>query len=210
MRLAAAVPQSAPQSRRDGGTAVSVEIVAAVRDLYRAHWGEPSRMARFDSGEYEIEIYKWNAEANPEGVNLYATVGASAWPSEEQHPSHRNEFFLGLLPARDEVASPLAALGLYSVQQGVRVDHGHTVPASAPLWPGTHMDTFLVLRPIVEMVPTVEIGGDLHVELLQAIPIFASERAYKATHGPEALLRRWEDRKVQFWDPDRSPEPAAT
>jgi hypothetical protein len=89
-----------------------VTITDAVRDLYVARWGEPSKNARFNVDEFEVEVFKSNAKANPEGVNLYATVGASARPMVGRDPNHRVEFFLGLLPARDEVASPFAALAL--------------------------------------------------------------------------------------------------
>jgi hypothetical protein len=51
------------------------------------------------------------------------------------------------LPARDGIAGALAALGLYSAREGVAVDHGHTVPADEPLWPGSPMERFLVMRP---------------------------------------------------------------
>jgi hypothetical protein len=42
-------------------------IVGAVRDLYIARWGEPSRKAAFGVAGLEVEVCKWNAEANPEG-----------------------------------------------------------------------------------------------------------------------------------------------
>lgn len=53
-----------------------------------------------------------HADANPEGVALYATLGASARPMVGRDANLRVEIFLGLVPERDEVASPLAALGL--------------------------------------------------------------------------------------------------
>lgn len=84
----------------------------AVRDLYRAHWGEPSRQARFEVDEFDIEVYKWAADANPEGVALYATAGANSRPMVGRDANHRVEFFLGLVPERDDVDSALVALGL--------------------------------------------------------------------------------------------------
>jgi hypothetical protein len=180
-------------------------VVGAVRDLYRAHSGEPTRQALFEVGEFAIEIYKWAADANPEGVALYATLGASACPMAGRDPKHRVEFFLGLVPERDEVASALAALGLYSAREGVALDHGHTVPAEGPLWPGTKMRTFLVLRPLKDFFPPLELPDGLHVDFLQAVPLFDSERAFKSEHGTEALLNRWEQAGVPFWNPERAP-----
>jgi Suppressor of fused protein (SUFU) len=179
----------------------------AVRDSYLARWGEPSRKASFRVDEFEVEVFKWNAAVNPEGVNLYATIGASARPIVGRDPSHRIEFFIGLLPARDEIASPLAALALYPTREGVALDHGHTVPADGPLWPGTEMRWFLVLRPIGDIISPLELADGIRVEFLQAIPLFESELAYKAANNAEALLRHWEESHVPFWDPDRPPSP---
>jgi hypothetical protein len=179
-------------------------IIDAVRDLYIARWGEPSRNARFQVDGLDVEIFKWSADVNREGVNLYVTVGASARPLAGRDPGHRVEFFTGLLPARDEVASPLAALALYP-GEGVALGHGHTVPAGGPLWPGTDMRWFLVLRPVGDIIAPLELPDGVHVDFLQAIPIFESELAYKAEHGAEALLRRWEEDRVPFWDPGRPP-----
>jgi hypothetical protein len=70
------------------------------------------------------------------------------------------------------------------------------------------MRRFLVLRPLGDLIPPLELPDGLHVEFLQATPIFDSELAYKSGHGAESLLRRWEESGVPFWDPNRSPEPA--
>jgi Suppressor of fused protein (SUFU) len=182
-------------------------VIGAVRDLYIARWGEPSRNARFQVDGFEVEIFKWSAEVNREGVNLYVTTGASARPLAGRDTGHRVEFFTGLLPARDEIASPLAALALRSAREGVALDHGHTVPAGGPLWPGTDMRWFLVLRPVGDIIAPLELLDGVHVDFLQAIPIFESELAYKAEHGAEALLALWEAKQVPFWDSGRSPVP---
>lgn len=179
-------------------------ITDAVRDLYRARWNEPSRRAHFDVDELGIEILKWTADSSPEGVALYATVGASAWQQTGCDANHRVEFFAGLLPEQDEICSALAALGLYSVREDVALGHGHTVPGNGPLFPGAGMDAFLVMRPREGFLPTLDLSGGLHVDFLQAIPIYSSDRAFKAEHGADALMRRWEDVGVEFWDPQRA------
>lgn len=182
-------------------------IVEAVRDLYAARWGEPARKANFQVGEFSVDIYKWSAESTPEGVNLYATAGASSWPMTGRTPGHRVEFFLGLLPAMDAVASPLAALALYAAREKVAVDHGHTVPGDGPLWPTTEMRRFLVMRPLGDIIQPLTLSDGTHVDFLQALPIYESEFAYKTEHGAEALLELWEQSQVPFWDPNRAPEP---
>jgi hypothetical protein len=187
---------------------VHLMITDAVRDLYIARWGQPSRKATFEVDGLEVDIFKWSAEINSEGVNLYATIGASARPMAERNPDHRVEFFTGLLPARDEIASPLAALALYPWRNGVVLDHGHTVPADGPLWPGTEMKRFLLLRPLSDVALPFDLPGEMHIEFLQAIPILESEFAYMSGHSAEALLRRWQESHVQFWNSNRRPEPA--
>ena len=181
--------------------------LGAVRDLYIARWGEPSRKAAFRVAGLEVEVYKWDAEANPEGVTLYATIGSSAHPMAGRDTKHRVEYFLGLLPPMDAVASPLAALALYSSREGVALSHGDTVPADSPLWPGTDMRHFLVLRPLGDIISPLELTDGTHVEFMQAIPIFESELAYKARHGTMQLLEHWQESGVAFWNPGRPPEP---
>ena len=118
------------------------------------------------------------------------------------------EYFIGLEPSRDAVVQELAGLALFARQENVTVDHGHSVPADGPLWPGSPMSTFLVLRPMVAIVPPLHLSGGVHVEFLQAIPIYESERRFKNQHSAEALLERWENAQVRFWDPRRAPDPA--
>jgi suppressor of fused protein SUFU len=181
-------------------------LADAVRDLYRARWGEPTRQAHFEVEEFAIDVLKWDADTNPEGVTVYATVGASARPLPGRDPDHRVEFFVGLLPAQDAIASPLAALGLYSAREAVDLDHGHTVPAGGPLWPGSSMHTFLVVRSRDDFLPALELPDGLHVEFLQAIPLFDRELEFKRRHGADTLLRRWKESGVRFWDSDRELE----
>jgi hypothetical protein len=178
----------------------------AIHDLYLARWGPPSREARFDARDYGISILKWAADATSEGVALYATAGASEWPLSGRDPNHRIELYTGLLPERDDIASAFAALGLYSVREGVALDHGHTVPNDGPLWPDTRMDVFLVTRPPEPLLPALDLSEGLHVEFLQVTPIYRSERAFKVEHGTEALIERWKRAGVPFWNPNR-PDP---
>ncbi|MGW6275931.1 suppressor of fused domain protein [Kribbella sp. NPDC055071] len=150
-----------------------------------------------------MTVLKWDAAVNGEGIDLYATLGGSGEDMPGAEPGHRVEYFVGLQPGRDEIASALAALGLFARREGVLVDHGHTIPADGPLWPGSVMKTFLVLRQISDVMPALSLPGHLHVDFLQAVPIFDSERSFKIANGLEALLRRWEQRKTPFWDPTR-------
>jgi len=184
-----------------------IVIASAVRDLYVARWGEPSRKAAFRVTGLEVEVYKWDAAINPEGVALYATIGSSAHPIAGHDAKHRVEYFLGLQPPQDAVASPLAALAFYSLREGVAVSHGDTVPADRPLWPHTDMHHFLILRPLGDIISPLELPDGIHVDFMQAIPIFDSELAYKSRHSARALVERWQKLRVTFWNSERKPEP---
>lgn len=98
-----------------------MSVVEAVRDYYVTSWGEPSRTAPFQVREYEITVFKWERGRTGEDVDLYATLGACAWPVPGSEGGHRIEYIVGLRPGRDEIASPLAALGLYAQREGVMV-----------------------------------------------------------------------------------------
>jgi hypothetical protein len=180
-----------------------LSIEKKVRDFYLSRWEAPSRQARFDVDRLQIEIYKWDKEASREGVTIYATIGASAYPLRGYGEGHRLEIILGLDPSHDEIASALAALGLYAVRENAVIGHGHTVPAGKPLWPGTRMQTFLLLNPRLSFVAPIEVDENVHVHFLQAVPIFETERMIVAELGVDELLNRWERDVVEFWKGDR-------
>lgn len=175
----------------------------AVRRHYEAHWGPPARTAWFSKGAHEIEVYKWDAARHPAGVNLYATIGASAYPMPDHPTTHRMEFYIGLSPAADEVASPLAALGLYPVFTGHGLDYDHTVPAEDPLWPGAEMSSMLISYPFEEVIPPLALPDGVHIQFLMVIPLYPSERTFKMRYGAEALWQEWAKTRVPFWDPMR-------
>jgi hypothetical protein len=183
-------------------------ITEAVEAHYLQCWGPPTRRAMFRRGGYSIEVYKWPVDATNEGVALYATAGVSQHRMEGVPPDHRVEFFVGLNPERDEIASPLAGLALFAFEERVPLGHGHTVPISKPLWPGSRMSAFLILHPVSEILPPLHAANGIHVEFLQVIPIYESEVAYKAEHQTEGLVALWRKANIRFWNPDRSPEPA--
>lgn len=97
-------------------------------------------------------------------------------------------------------------LALSPVIRGTHLAANHTMTFPEPLWPGTEMHGFLVRRPIAEIIPPLALES-VHVEFLQAIPVFPSEVAFKAKHGADALIRGWHEANVLFWDPDRLPHP---
>jgi len=71
-----------------------------------------------------------------------------------------------------------------------------------PLWPGTQMRTFLILHPSEEIIDVIA-SKEGHVEFLHAYPITQADLDLKTAHGLDALLLRWQEKKVPFWDPGR-------
>jgi hypothetical protein len=169
----------------------------------------PSRQAAFCGNGAGVEIYTWDAARNCEGVDLYATIGASVQDMPGATVGHRVEYFVRLQPGRDAVVSSLAALAMFARREGETVDHGHTVPAGGPLWPGTDLTAFLVLRQVAQILPPLTLADGIHIEFLQGVPIFDSELRFKAAYGAEALLQRWGKAGTPFWDPRRRAEPPA-
>jgi hypothetical protein len=98
------------------------------------------------------------------------------------------------------VASSLALLAKEALS--VEIDHGHAIEADGGLWSKTAMNAWLAMRPLDAIVPATR-GYDHHVEYLQALPLYPSERTWKSVHGAGAFMQRWQDQCVPFWDPRR-------
>jgi len=182
-------------------------LARAVADHYRSVWGEPSRWLWFQIEGHYVEVHKWDATAgtNPEGVALYATMGSSVHPLDGHDPSHRMEFYIGLLPEKDEVMSTLAALATYPAIFKQAMGQGHSLDLPGPVWPGTEMHRFLVLGPYEKILPTLNLPDGTRVEFLQAIAIYESELEFRKKHGLDSLRRLWVERDVSFEDPSRPP-----
>lgn len=179
-----------------------------LQEHYRSSWGEPSRTARFETSGKAVEICNWQATENPEGVCLYATAGLSAYALEGHDPAHRLELFTGLLPDEERIAKPLAMVALGAALGRFRLAADHTVTFPEPFWPGSGIHTFLLRHQLAGVAPPLTLGDGMHVELLQAIPIFPSELSFKSERGAEALIGKWREARVQFWNPNRFPHPA--
>jgi hypothetical protein len=95
-------------------------ISDAVRDLYRARWGEPSRQARFDVDEFGIEILSGTLRPHRKAwrsIPRSVQVRGRSW---RVVPATALSSFVGLLPEQDGIASALAALGLYGFVRASR------------------------------------------------------------------------------------------
>jgi hypothetical protein len=95
----------------------------------------------------------------------------------------------------------------YAERQQEELDHGHSVSYQEPLGQSTGMRSFLLVRQADAIIPDLALDAGLHVEFLQAIPLFESELDYKKAHGTPALLEHWRLHQVPFWNSTRTPNP---
>jgi hypothetical protein len=173
----------------------------AVAEHYTAHLGSPDNRTRFSRDSASVEVWTWAPQSTGEGVWLHATIGASTLVDGlASQPAHRHEFFLGLADAHDGAERRIASLAGYAHDTEDVPEHGHTVSTEKPLWSGTEMTTLLVLRPLEPILPPLLVSDDVHVLFLQAIPLHAAERDFKARMSAEHLMREFEQRNVPFWD----------
>lgn len=184
-------------------------ILDAVRKHYLDLWGNPSQIIPRRSNDYPIDIYKWDANVHPEHVTMYATVGGSTFPQPGRAPDHRFEFFTGLLPEQDAIATVLAHVATFSASEHAPIGHGHTITFLEPLWRGTQMCSVSLERSYLDLIPMLASPEDgMHVEFLMVTPLYPSEMQFKKEHSLDALTEHWWKHNVRYWDPNRPPEPA--
>ena len=176
---------------------------ASVRSYLLSTWGEPDREAEFEKDGSVVGVLKWRAGTRTEGVTLYATVGASDLPLQGVDPEHRQEYFVGLLPECDDIASPLAWLGVYAHSAVEALAPGHTYRGLDSLVDGRGFQGFLLFTPLSGKPAPIALPDGRHIEFLMTVPAFADELDFARAHGVDELLSVTEERQVPFWDPNR-------
>lgn len=134
------------------------------------------------------------------GLWVYASAGFG-----EGHASTGHREFILVGPRKAPwLAQIVAMLGPYHTERGL--DIGHTVPLGEPWLPESSMDHLLLSAPYPfgSSLEWVE-WGDLSVQFMWVLPIHDVERDFKVEHGQEALEQRFEDARIQYWDPLREP-----
>ncbi|MFI7538216.1 suppressor of fused domain protein [Streptosporangium sp. NPDC049376] len=175
----------------------------SVRDYYSDKLGDPVREASFAKGKFRVDILKWDPSPVTDGVNIYATLGASDHSIPGGDLLHRQEFFVGLAPERDDIAEPLARLGGYSSFTGRRLDSGHIIRLSENLVDDSEMSGFLVVAPLGDFLPAASMADGRHVEFLMAIPVYPEELDFAARNGVEDLREVMASRNIPFWRLER-------
>ena len=84
------------------------------------------------------------------------------------------------------------------------LEHGHTFPIGQPWLPGSSLDHMLVCRPY-PFAPDFELfaSDGAHVNLSWLLPITEAERDFKVRRGLEELECRFDEARIQYWNPSR-------
>jgi hypothetical protein len=171
-----------------------------IRKHYLARWGEPDETFKcIGLAGVASEVLTWPIHrTGPLEVNLFATIGASAYATEGGHSA---EFTVGITDDCNGVAEGLSVLVGGVVHRQIRVEHGSTFSFQEPLWPGTGMTAFVALRQKRQIEPLVL--ASRHVQFFQAVPIFDYEVEIKQQKGVQALHDWWRANEVRVWQAHR-------
>jgi len=135
---------------------------------------------------------------------LYVT--ASLWHAT-QREGHALDFALFAPEASPTHVETLTMTAFYHATGGRHeLDHGHTVPIGRSWIPGSKCSHLLVSLPY-PWGPKLEICEvpDGHTRVLWLLPITKEEKAFRHTHGLEALEQKLEDAAIDPLDPHREP-----
>jgi hypothetical protein len=174
---------------------------------YRGFWGaDRVEEIRWTPGPMASRLPDFHiAKVRPEqsgAMWTFATIGA--WRATEDE-DHRLEF---VAVARSESAAVLTHMGMAAYYHAGPVENrlgvGHTVPIGEGWVDGSPLDSLLVSLPYL-WGPKLEHCQlpDRHIQVLWLIPINETERAYKRTHGADALEQRFEEASFDYLDPFR-------
>lgn len=128
----------------------------------------------------------------------YVSIGASS----VFHEGHGNEFCVIAREPSPEHCLLIAMTAYYHAREHLGI--GHTVPIGGPWTPGSVLTHTLISRPYpfgpeLEMC---EVAGG-HVQILWELPISEAEKEFAVRNGWEALEQRFEDVRLEYWNPLR-------
>jgi hypothetical protein len=130
---------------------------------------------------------------------VYISAGASV----VNHGSDESLEFMLVAPKRhDRFVELLARTAIYNIDEPL--DLGHTFPIGEPWFKNSLCDYFLVSLPHLH-------GPDLmtcclvdeHIHIYWLLPITKAENDYSYEHSLEALEKLFEQKKLEYWRPDR-------
>jgi hypothetical protein len=173
-----------------------------IRGFFSGHQIEvrPIRTRRLRN----LEIYAIGP--GPRGA-IWSYVTAGCWPSvaRDLH-GHGLEFILSANADDPHHIKLLTDLALFHTRKPKqRLDFSHSLQLTRPWTPQSLCEYVVIDFPVVYGEEFEHCHfADGHVRLLSAMPITATERAYKIAHGLDALGERFEEDDIDYANPERA------
>jgi hypothetical protein len=101
-----------------------------------------------------------------------------------------------------DIEGVLAGLGTYPFEYGTHFSYGDRISGVEGIVAGSPLTDFIFMPALAEVQEfgTLHIDGQAHVDILWALPIYATERLFANQHGWRALVELFADAKVSSTD----------
>jgi hypothetical protein len=137
------------------------------------------------------------------GASSYAMPYPEGWTHEK--PERHIEIFIYVRYECDELVQTLASLALYPFNNQTFLDINHVIPGNQGIVKNSPITDVLFTRPYGEPPEFEIIHGQLHIQMLWAIPIYKAEYKFFKKRGWEALKELFYQYKSDTSDFMRSP-----
>src|SRR5690349_20086497 len=190
----------------DDLTTAQAAVLDHLREYFAGHRVEVREPADAHVRE-RIPGFSFAAVAPGPVIGKHVYVSMGCWDAVHDG-EHGLEFVIVAPDAAPRHALSVTMAAYYHANPddaGFRLDLGHTVPIGEPWSPGSSCDHLLVSLPY-------PFGRELeicewengHARLLWLLPITAAEKDFKAANGLEALEQRFDDARLEYWNPRRA------
>ena len=187
-----------------------VEVDHTVRNQFEHHLraffsGHPQETRALRRGPIESRLHNFHVDVfqpgpRQPGAWTFITCGAA---SVLISGAYRLEFLLIGLRDDHRWLELTTMLAYYHAGPELqRFGLGHTLPIGEPIVSGATCDALLfsLPYPFGPDLERCELSDGTHLQVLWALPITSSERAFKNEHGLEELEARFEKAGLEYWD----------
>lgn len=149
---------------------------------YVQNFGAPSRVRDVSEDAGKLRIAEWICPTRRGEKFVYATIGQSNTTVPGKSGDHRIEMMVTLSARSDSAALHLASAAFIIVTGGAMLDVSHTVTFDNPIIEGEEYYSFVLSPTYVPSIPSLVLKT-LHVQFLQATPIYPEEARFIGEHG---------------------------
>lgn len=184
-----------------------------VNDLerhYNNFWGRAGKMINISRGDQCLQILRWEQVSHPDGLNVYATVGASI--QQLSRGSHKDgfELFLGISPDMDsfEISALLLSVVFEYLDnnEGPMKDHPLLFHGQSYLVANVGVRGIIIVdqhddawRPFRNSISPLRDSKMNTVHFFEIAMITGSEVEFATKHGVDELVNDWHRRKIAYW-----------